>query len=1001
MAEAVVPSTSEECTVKKDGVKDNCSKCKCDYSCIGNIFFRKRKKRKEEIKKQAYPYGLSKYVVMCLGCLSICLTSSLYYNWTIFEDLFMRQGALAGLCTEEERKAAKPNTFICDAQRRQISNLYSAIMYTDSFVGSIGGYIGDRFGAYCALLIGQVFGIIAFVMFYLFTQSTIMLYVTFMFWGVSASFALAPTWHYSRMFTFGNNMAVSVITSADNMSMYTPTFFQMIANRYNIGFTGASLTYVFWGILVCIAVTLFFIPKRFIVMDEEEEESDENYELSAMFNEGMMKAVKSARYWLSVTCYVLLCSVRLFYRRSFTLLFFDNEEVTEFLEVSSDFSFAGSFVLGYMNEFFGVVPMMGVTTLMYIAALIAVYFRNFPCAYTSALLFAIAQAGDIQQLITFIDEYFPEHESTLMGLANIVNTIFGLLLQYTFNHVFDWLGPRITVFVMILILGGVLVICYIIELGMSHDNDEEEEEEDKKEENQKESIAEKEEMDYNPLGPKILLYNIFGAFLSFPYFASLCTAVAINNMNQEDKIEESELEDRVVRKLEKDQFYVSMDRVVELCSAVFYTSLIVLLGCIFEFSRRTELMQTHNCILLLMSILIGCAGGTSLLLPYTQIFSVMPPIVTVALTVVPPLSLVVFGWVDRRDAFSFTIMCTLVGVYGFVLFMAGNIMLYMNALMGARFGKPAHSLMGWSNLGMGYFYTLLIIYTIRELYTGDCNIGGYIIVMGMQCAISVFATLVLYLHLSHEQQYFYVKCKNDAENSEKCPTEESGNCKHDDGSATHVDYFVKNNDGGCNHRLLKFRSQYSQEFEKIRNPDYGLLKMEYSTKGILKPDHHLLFLAISVLISLSDASMAFLAPGLFVHMTLMTVSAYFTVRLLFAFLDDEIEKAVKDAATYLGYIWGALLSICIALFVLNAYQLKWLTVEEIPKSTYIIFCVSYCARMWLNAIVQHHIISRLEQFKMVKWESKSEHAHNTVMYMNLGHCGGLGVLTYLCYRYFT
>ncbi|GBE61201.1 integral membrane protein [Babesia ovata] len=911
MAAEVEKLHSEECTVKADK-QDNCGKCKCDYSCIGNIFFRKRKKRMDKIKKQAYPYGISKYVVMCLGCLSICLTSSLYYNWTIFEDMFMRDGALVGLCTEEERREAKPNAFVCDAQRRQISNLYSAIMYTDSFVGSIGGYIGDRFGAYYALLIGQVFGVIAFVMFYLFTQNTVMLYATFMFWGVSASFALAPTWHYSRMFTFGNNMAVSVITSADNMSMFTPTFLQKIAMRYNIGFSGASLTYIFWAIFVCIAVTLYFIPKKFIVMDEdEEEESEDAYELTNMFNAGMMKAVTNVRYWLSVTCYVLLCSVRLFYRRSFTLLFFDNEEVTEFLEVSSDFSFAGSFVLGYMNEFFGVVPMMGVTTLMYIGALIAVYFRNFPCAYTSALLFAIAQAGDIQQLITFIDEYFPDHESTLMGIANIVNTIFGLLLQFTFNHVFDWLGPRITVFVMILILGGVLVICYIIELGMSKENEDDDGkgddgEEDAKKDKSKEPEADDEETAYNPFGPDLLLYNIFGAFLSFPYFVSLCTAVGINNFNQEDDNTESgEEQDRTVRNLEKDQFFMSMDRIVELCSAVFYTSLIVLLGCIFEFSRRTALMQTHNCILLLMSILIGSAAGTSLLLPYTQFFKVMPPIIVVALTALPPLSLVIFGWIDRRDPFSFTIMCTLVGVYGFVLFMAGDIMLYMNALMGARFGTMAHSLMGWSNLGLGYFYTLLIVYTIRELYKGDCNIGGYMIVMGMQCAISVFATLVLYLHLSHEKQYYYGKCKKSEICNKPSETVESQNCTHDDGKSEHLDYFNHRVlEDKCKMRVLTFRSHFSKDFEKIRNTDYGLWNIEYSTAGILKPDPYLLLLAASVLISLSDASMAFLVPGLFVEMTLMTISAYFTVRLLFAFLYDQIEKAVGEHTDAIGCARG-------------------------------------------------------------------------------------------------
>ncbi|GIX63962.1 WD domain, G-beta repeat family protein [Babesia caballi] len=927
-----------DCDAVRNTADSTPGKCGCTYKGIGNIFLPKRHKRKETIKKQALPYGLNKYIVMCMGCISICLTSSLYYNWTIFEDMFMRQRVLEGLCTDEERAAAKPDTFICDAQRREISNLYSAIMYTDSFVASVGGYIGDRYGAYYPLLIGQVAGVVAFVMFYLFSQSTIMLYVTFFFWGISCSFALAPTWHYSRMFTFGNNMAVSVITAADNMSMFTPTFLQMIAMRYKIGFTGASLTYIFWAILVCLAITLYFLPKRYIVLDEEE--SDEDYTFNSMFNASLKNALKDMRYWLSVTCYVLLCSVRLFYRRSFTLLFFDNEEVTEFLEEASDLSFVGSFVLGYMNEYFGVVTMMSLTTMMYIAALIAVYFRNFPCAYTSALLFAIAQAGDIQQLITFIDEVFPEHESTLMGLSNIVNTIGGVILQVTFNYVFDWLGPRITVFLMILILGGVLVICYIIELGMQEEKVSQQEEEGggdsddgsiSKEEH--ELMADEEELDFNPSGPDLLLFNLFGAFLSFPYYGSLCTAVAINNIGQQD--EETivrEIDDKVVRALEREQFFMSTCRIVELCTTVFYTSLIMLLGCIFEFSRRSPLMETHNALLLLMCCLIGAAGGTSLLLPFTQIFKIVPPIIAMGMTMVPPLAFIVFGWLDRRDAGSFTVMCGLVICYAVVLFVAGNVLLYMNSLMGARFRKSVHSLLGWSNLGMGYFYCLLLMYSIKALYTGDCIIGGYMIVMAMQFGVCLFATLILYLHLNHEKQYYYAYAKNiSVKEASDQQTQNSNGGQQTTTSSKNV-HIVLGEPGKYYlsepaDLKLMFRSMYSTKFGDGVNRDYGLWSMNYRTPGILKMSGELILLAISVLISVADASMGIVAPSLFAESALMTSFAYFIVRLLFMFFDEAIDSALRDRGNLISYMWSVLYVIIMALFIVNVYVLQWCTGE--------------------------------------------------------------------------
>ncbi|ORM42283.1 uncharacterized protein BXIN_1083 [Babesia sp. Xinjiang] len=979
-------------------------KCLCKFEGIGNIFFPKRKKRTDRIKKQALPYGLSKYVIICMGCVSICLTSSLYYNWTIFEDMFMRDKILSGLCTEEEIKTATDGTFVCDAQRRGISNLYSAIMYTDSFMGIIGGYIGDRFGAFYALLTGQIAGVIAFVMFHLFSYSTIMLYLTFFFWGISCSFALAPCWHYSRMFTFGNNMAVSVITAADNLSMFTPTIVEKIAYRFKIGFTGSALTYIFWAILVSISVTLYFIPKRFIVLDEED--SEEAQSLSDMFNESFAKAVKDVRYWLSVTCYILLCSVRLFYRRSFSLLFFDNEAVITFLEEASDLSFVGSFILGYMNEYFGVVTMMGITTTMYIGALCAVYFRNFPCAYTSALLFAIAQAGDIQQLITFIDEVFPEHESTLMGVANIANTIFGLLLQVVFNYIFDLCGPRITVFLMILILGGVLVICSIIEMGMRKES-EEKEECDKNESVEgpegKEPLAEEEDTAYNPFGSDILLSNILSVILSLPYYLSLCTAVGINNIGHDNhESRNTEQGCRKVYTLERDQFYMSSNRIVELCTTVFYTSLIILLGCIFEYSRNNQHVATNKSILVLMACLICPAVVASLALPFTKLFTVLPPIVAIGLTTVPPLGFVILGLCNPSPSLCFTLMCCLVGFEGFILFIAGNMMLYMNALMGGRFGKSIHSLLGWSNLGMGYFYTLLLMYTLKTLYTGGGVLGGYVIAMAMQVAISLFATVVVTLHLTNEKQYFC--CKKD--DSKKClaiePKDTKVSIQCPDLQSANKDHIASSTGTAAlkEECTLYFLSQYSEKYAGIAHEDYGLWSMNYTTPSFIKPSYEMALLAMSVAISVSDATVVFVARPFLVLAGLLTIAPYFLIRLLFMFFDDKIAEWPKTGISWIGYMRSGLFVIIFALFVTSEFLLKWCTGETIEKGVLIAFCILYGIRMWLNAFLQHHLLSSLENFTIEGLTCKNEYAHNTVMYMNIGHCCGLIALTCVCYLYF-
>ncbi|GFE55875.1 integral membrane protein protein [Babesia ovis] len=991
--------------------------CGCDYAGVGNIFLPKRLKRVDMIKKQAYPFGLNKYVVMTMGCISICLTSSLYYNWTIFEDMFMREGILSYLCTAEELREAEPNKFVCDIQRRWISNLYSAIMYTDSFVGIIGGYIGDRYGAFYALLIGQCSGIVAFLMFYLFSSSAITLGLTFFFWGISCSFALAPTWHYSRMFTFGNNMAVSMITAADNLSMFTPSILKSIANRYSIGFLGSCLTYIFWALFTSIAITLYFIPNRFIVLDEEEDENEYNF--NNMFNDHFANALKDHRYWLSVVCYVLLCSVRLFYRRSFTLLFFDNEEVTTFLEEASDLSFVGSFVLGYMNEYFGVVTMMGLTTVMYIIALIAIYFRNFPCAYTSALLFAIAQAGDIQQLVTFIDEVFPEHESTLMGIANIVNTVGGLLLQVVFNYIFDLCGPRITVFLMILILCGVIFICTVIGLGMREAEvkkleEEKEEEEEKKEEKPKECkeegepYADEEDTAYNPFGPQLLLSNLLGVILSFPYYLTLCTSVAINNMGQVEPVDESEKKPRVVRSLERIQFYSSSDRVVELCATVFYTGIFMLFCCIYQFSRHNEYMSSKKTFVILVSSLIGTGVVCTLLLPYVMIMQVLPPIISIAFTMLPPMGFVILSYVEMKPHEAFITMVFLVVLDGVILFSACNTMLYINSLMGARYGKSVHSLLGWSHLGMGYIYCLLLMFSIHQLYNGKSVLGGYNICMAMQCILNAFATAILSLYLDHESQYFCCDESNLKKQQNGATGQQQGQnggqtivCPKDVDDVKHNDYFGLRNSNGCTKPLhLCFVSKRCDKFKNCDHADYGLWNLNYLFPGLLSLSLDLLLLSLSIAIGLSDISIFLISPQTFLWNAVPVVAFCFTVRMLFMFFSDFIDGLGIGDLPNMRIFWPCMYGVIIVLLAINIIQLKWITGDIVSVGARASFSVVFGLRVAFNVFLQHHMFLHLERFKINTGSTKNDHAKNVMMYVNIGHCLGLVGMTLISYYYY-
>lgn len=969
-------------------------KCGCNYPSLGNVFLPKRKRRMVTLRKQPLPYGLSKSVVMLMGCISICLTSSLYYNWTIFEVLLMKEGVLAGLCSDEDRAVAKPGTFVCDAQRRGISNLYAVILYSDCFISSLGGYIGDRYGAFYALIIGQISGVIAFVMFHIFCQSTRMLYVTFFFWAISCSLALAPTWHYSRMFTFGNNMAVSIITAADNLSMFTPTLFQIIARRYNMGFSGVSLTYIFWAILTSLAITLFFIPKRFVVIDSEEE--DDSQDISQMFNKSLLNALKDPRFGLSVICYVLLCSVRLFYRRSFTLLFFDNEEVIEFMEAISDLSFLGSFILGYLNEYLGVVAMMSITTLMYIFALGAVYFRNFTCAYTSALLFAIAQVGDIQQLITFIDEVFPEHESTLMGISNIVNSVFGMLLQIVFNKIFDILGPHITVALMMIILVGVMAICYIITFAFQSEG------------GTGSSVNTKivkgiqcdgncahstdmEQMEYNPRGNDMLMTNILSVFLNLPY--SLCMAIeaAINNRGQHSPQTRPQcFEDRVVRLIECEQFCSSSNRLVELCSAVFSTSLVLLIGCMYEFSKNSKLMQGYNTFSTLMVCLCLSAGLTSLVLPFTKIYKVIPPVMAVGLNSLPPLAMLIFFCRNHGEAVSFTIMCGLVITYGAFIFTMGNTTLYLNSMMGARYGKKIHSLLGWSSMGMGYLYALLAVFAAKALYKGNSIIGGYVLIMPMQCVVCLFAILILCLYLSHERQYFNLKKNSNVGNGNNG----GSGTKHEDG------FSVEGENCGPEESDLYFRSKYSTTWNSTAlSPDYGIFWLNYKDESKIKFSLTFLLLSFSTAITMIDVVLVFLMPN-FIFQAIITAIVYFIVRMVFMFVNPELMDCLLTLTAPTD-IYFKVLCMCLSVITLaiNLSHFRWLLSDDIYPY-YLIFCICFGIRLFFNSMLHHHILSCIERFKDKPNSSdKYSYGQTTVFYMNVGYLLGLMCAIVLCYLY--
>ncbi|AFZ80056.1 hypothetical protein BEWA_029060 [Theileria equi strain WA] len=420
-------------------------------------------KKEKKLKEQALPYGLSSYATFLLACIIIGLTSSVYYNWSGIERILVQQKVLQSLCTEKERREALPGVFVCEAQRQDISSFCTYITYTDVLMSGVAGPLVDNCGAYIVILIGIIWGVITILLFYFYHESRIMLYVSFISWGISGAFVYAPCSHYHRMFPNASSIAFGVIALFDNLSMAIPTLFYWIIEKYGISYTDVLLSYMFWGIIPSFLITLFFTPNQYIEM-EEEEKAEENGKEGSESKDKLSEQLKEPRYWLCLASYTVVFISTIYGRRAFSAYFYSDVRLNKLFALIQSFNFLPSPFIGILNQFIGVIPISIGIFFIHILIFLTFYFPSYPTGYICLFLYNIVTSVDIQQTMTYIGEYFPHNEATLMGIAQIFCAVIGYVVNILCDRIYYKYSPGWSVALILVLIVMVLIasfyVCY-------------------------------------------------------------------------------------------------------------------------------------------------------------------------------------------------------------------------------------------------------------------------------------------------------------------------------------------------------------------------------------------------------------------------------------------------------------------------------------------------------------------------------------------------------------
>ncbi|UKK00328.2 hypothetical protein MACK_000400 [Theileria orientalis] len=398
---------------------------------------------------QAYPFNLSPFSTLLVYCIIIFLTSSLYYNWPVFERMLIDDMVFSEVCTEKERKEAVPGIVVCEKQRDAIGNLADYVFYSEFLTYSIAGPMTDYIGLYPVMVFGYMFGFMAFLCIFFFHSSGAWLKMSFAFWGVFGGAIFITSVHLARLFPDATSLADGMIIFFDNMCAVLPVLIQKMMQRFQLRFYEALGSYLLWGIVPSFMLTLLFVPLKI------------HSSTGLGFSELRIK-LTDYKLWLNLIVFSIPVNCSVYYRKMFSAYFHYNQRLINLFPILLLFIFVPTPFISIFNQFVGIHITSSVIYIFHIISFFCFVSNSEIYGIISIILFGIVSSSGEQQTISYISENYTDNECTLMGISYGIGFLVGTGLQYLLDHVYKR-SPRRALY----IIAGLILIS-ILYSGYCH-----------------------------------------------------------------------------------------------------------------------------------------------------------------------------------------------------------------------------------------------------------------------------------------------------------------------------------------------------------------------------------------------------------------------------------------------------------------------------------------------------------------------------------------------------
>ncbi|BAM38957.1 conserved hypothetical protein [Theileria orientalis strain Shintoku] len=419
------------------------------------------KKGSEEIsiktQIQACPFNISPFSVLLVYSIIIFLTSSLYYNWPVFERILVDDMVFSELCTQREVSAAVPGVVVCDEQRDAIGQLALYIFYSEFLTYSVAGPLTDYLGLYPVMISGYMFGFMAFLSIFFFHSSRAWLKMSFAFWGVFGGAIFITSVHLGRLFPEATSLADGMVIFFDNMCAILPVLMHRAMRRFRLRFYEVLGSYLLWGIVPSFMLTLLFVPLKI------HSRTDKGFsELGAKLS--------NSRLWLNLIVFSIPVNCSVYYRKMFSSYFHYNQRLLDLFPLILLFVFVPTPIISFFNQFAGIHITSSVIYVFHIISFFCFTSTSEIYGIVSIVLFAIVSSSSEQQTISYISEHHTDNECTLMGISYGVGFVVGTGLQYVLDRIYKR-SPKQALYVIAALISVSIVYSVYCHLNPTEDED--------------------------------------------------------------------------------------------------------------------------------------------------------------------------------------------------------------------------------------------------------------------------------------------------------------------------------------------------------------------------------------------------------------------------------------------------------------------------------------------------------------------------------------------------